>query len=254
MKKKSSKNRFNELDIQKKQQYFFDAVFQYKQGDYSKAEDAAGVRFFLVDNNYKIYQTKYLYAICVMKFLEKEDYSYETVREFCEDEHIGGGNSSKYTADTYIHEIIAGIKEFRPLVLKTKDEKEYYRNLWNNTNQYLDDMELENTENFIVELDGGKKEIYTTRYERNPKLRSEAKKIHGYSCKACGFNFEEKYGELGNEYIEVHHKKPLSYVNEEVLVNPKTDLVVLCSNCHKMIHRKRNLILTVEELKRIVRN
>ena len=52
----------------------------------------------------------------------------------------------------------------------------------------------------------------------------------------CGFDFEEKYGELGKGYIEVHHIKPLSEIDEEVVVNPETDLICVCSNCHRKIH------------------
>ena len=70
---------------------------------------------------------------------------------------------------------------------------------------------------------------------------------------ACGFNFKDFYGERGSDYIEVHHILPLSQRNEEVTIDPSTDLVVLCANCHRMIHRKRNEILSLEELKTLIR-
>ena len=68
----------------------------------------------------------------------------------------------------------------------------------------------------------------------------------------CGFDFEEKYGELGRGYIEVHHIKPLSELNEEVVIVPETDLICVCANCHRMLHRFRNYIVTPEELKQMV--
>lgn len=68
----------------------------------------------------------------------------------------------------------------------------------------------------------------------------------------CGFDFEKKYGELGKGYIEVHHIKPLSDLNEEVVVNPVTDLICVCSNCHRMLHRFRNYMVSVEEIRQIV--
>lgn len=55
-------------------------------------------------------------------------------------------------------------------------------------------------------------------------------------CEACDFDFEKNYGDLGKGYIECHHLIPLS----NFLVNKETkldDLALLCSNCHKMIHR-----------------
>jgi hypothetical protein len=96
--------------------------------------------------------------------------------------------------------------------------------------------------------EGRRKHYYTVKYERVPKNRTEAIRIHGLKCIVCGFDFEEAYGELGRGFIEVHHTKPLYTLDEEKIVNPETDLVCLCSNCHKMIHRRRNIILTVKEL------
>ncbi len=70
-------------------------------------------------------------------------------------------------------------------------------------------------------------------------------------CEACGFNFSKKYGQRGLHYLEVHHKKPIStYQDEEVTL--LEDLCVLCSNCHKMIHRKKPW-LSLETLKNIVK-
>ena len=73
-----------------------------------------------------------------------------------------------------------------------------------------------------------------------------------YRCEVCGLSYEEKYGVLGKNYIEVHHVKPLFSLDEEVDVNPQTDLVCLCANCHRMIHRKKNAIIAVEELKSLL--
>ena len=71
---------------------------------------------------------------------------------------------------------------------------------------------------------------------------------------ACGFDFETTYGEIGRNFIEVHHVKPLCSLNEEVIIDPMTDLVCLCSNCHRMIHRKRNGILSLPELIELIRS
>jgi len=72
----------------------------------------------------------------------------------------------------------------------------------------------------------------------------------GHICMGCGFNFESIYGEQGLGYIEAHHLKPLHTlpVGKAVPMNPKTDFAVLCSNCHRMVHRKRPM-LTIEELR-----
>ena len=93
---------------------------------------------------------------------------------------------------------------------------------------------------------------YVTRYERNPRLRKKAIELHGTKCMACGFDFEKRYGERGRNYIEVHHVVPLSSTDGPVDVDPETDLVCVCSNCHRMIHRSKDKVLTLDELKAIV--
>lgn len=99
--------------------------------------------------------------------------------------------------------------------------------------------------------EGKEKTRIQTYYERNPKLRAKALKLHGTTCKVCGFNFSEIYGKYGEGYIEIHHIFPLSSYKKSELVNPMTDLVPLCSNCHRMIHRKKQL-LSIDELKKIL--
>lgn len=107
-------------------------------------------------------------------------------------------------------------------------------------------------ETIINGVEGKPKQYYVTKYERNPLNRKAALKLHGCKCAVCGFDFEKIYGELGKKFIEVHHMKPLYSLEEEVEVDPETDLVCVCSNCHRMLHRKKGEILTVEELKEIV--
>lgn len=102
--------------------------------------------------------------------------------------------------------------------------------------------------------EGGKTQYYVTKYERSPKNRKDAILIHGTTCMACGFDFEAVYGEIGQNFIEVHHLKPLSSLEEEVSINPQADLACLCSNCHRMVHRKRDHILSLEELNALIRN
>lgn len=99
----------------------------------------------------------------------------------------------------------------------------------------------------------GKLKIGVSRqYERNASNRLKAIEIHGLTCKVCGFNFEEHYGDIGKGYIEIHHIKPLSQQSTEHAVDPRTDLVPLCSNCHRVIHRGKDNCLSLEELKQSI--
>ena len=99
----------------------------------------------------------------------------------------------------------------------------------------------------------GRKQVFISRgRERDRILRESALDIHGYNCMACGFNYEERYGEIGKGFIEVHHVVPLAS-SGETDTNPKTDLVVLCANCHRMVHRKKGVCLSIQELKNYIR-
>lgn len=127
------------------------------------------------------------------------------------------------------------------------------------------DMELplekssdELTSTVLVPVKEGKKTlIYTTKYERSRQnrdaaIRARLKKGLRLCCEACGFDFEKIYGERGKGFIEVHHNKPLHTLEDECEIDPEQDLNCLCSNCHRMIHREKASILTVNELKELI--
>lgn len=75
-------------------------------------------------------------------------------------------------------------------------------------------------------------------YERNPKARRECLSHYGYDCVVCGFNFSAAYGEIGEDFIHVHHLTPVSEAGAEYVVDPIRDLRPVCPNCHAMIHRR----------------
>jgi 5-methylcytosine-specific restriction enzyme A len=87
-------------------------------------------------------------------------------------------------------------------------------------------------------------------FQRNPQLVTQAKETYGYTCQVCNFNFQTRYGELGSSYIECHHLNPLSERSnaEHLVVTRLEDVAVVCSNCHRMLHRRRPA-LTLEELR-----
>lgn len=92
-------------------------------------------------------------------------------------------------------------------------------------------------------LEGGKKMEQHMHRERDPRLVNQAKqafkkKHNRLFCEICGFEFAKVYGILGANFIEAHHVKPLS----ECVAGDTTrveDLVMLCSNCHSMVHKKK---------------
>lgn len=116
------------------------------------------------------------------------------------------------------------------------------------------DIDSLNYEN-IEMTEGAVSERFVSYYERKPELRAAAIKIHGTKCMVsnCNFDFEIIYGIRGKNYIEVHHIKPLSSRISIEKINPKLDMVVVCSNCHRIIHREKDNILTIEQVNELIK-
>jgi 5-methylcytosine-specific restriction protein A len=96
--------------------------------------------------------------------------------------------------------------------------------------------------------------IHRTR-ERNVKLVRKAKELAMktglLSCQVCNFNFENEYGDIGKGFIECHHTVPVSEYQSKQETKLK-DLSLVCSNCHKMLHRRRPW-LSVHELSELIK-
>jgi 5-methylcytosine-specific restriction protein A len=101
--------------------------------------------------------------------------------------------------------------------------------------------------------EGKERSRIQTYYERNPRLRISAITIHGTKCSICGFDFGKRYGPFGEGYIEIHHIIPHSSIKGEREIDPKKDLIPVCSNCHRMIHKPRDTWLTIDEMKKMLK-
>lgn len=103
--------------------------------------------------------------------------------------------------------------------------------------------------------EGAKKTVFVNKYERNSSARIDCIEKYGAKCYICGFDFGEKYGKGFIGKIHVHHIVPISSIGHNYRLNPKTDLIPICPNCHFVIHLKgKNEVYTVEELKAIINN
>jgi 5-methylcytosine-specific restriction protein A len=103
--------------------------------------------------------------------------------------------------------------------------------------------------------EGGLLRAVHNRYERDSKIVRKKKRAvfeltMALKCEICHFDFAEEYGELGSEFAECHHTRPVS----QMQAGDKTrleDLSIVCANCHRMLHRNREL-LSIEALKNIL--
>jgi len=98
--------------------------------------------------------------------------------------------------------------------------------------------------------EGARTQVTVNRYERNPANRRVCIEAHGAACAVCEMNFATTYGGLGEGFIHVHHKNPVSQARELQTIDPVNDLVPVCPNCHAMLHfGSPDAPRTVNELK-----
>ncbi|WP_312212534.1 HNH endonuclease [Pseudescherichia sp.] len=101
-------------------------------------------------------------------------------------------------------------------------------------------------------IEGAAVQVTVNRYERDRKARQAALDWHGYQCKVCGLDMTKVYGEIAKGFIHVHHLIPFSEIKANYQVDPKTDLIPVCPNCHAMLHRQ-DPPLKPEALKNLIR-
>lgn len=100
-------------------------------------------------------------------------------------------------------------------------------------------------------VEGNRVAVLVNRYERSPKERKRCLRVHGFSCKVCSMNFKQRYGEIGSEFIHVHHIIPVSKTRGSYVLDGARDLLPVCPNCHAMLHRHEPPF-SIGKLKRIV--
>ena len=99
--------------------------------------------------------------------------------------------------------------------------------------------------------EGAIEEMVVELRKRDPRLKTSAIEAFGTICQICGFDFSDVYGELGEGYIELHHIHPLSE-SDDIQQTTLDAVAMVCSNCHRMLHRNGKSALPIEELIKIV--
>lgn len=99
--------------------------------------------------------------------------------------------------------------------------------------------------------EGTKQQVLVNKYERNPRARKMCIQKYGCICNICQFDFQKQYGELGKDFIHVHHIIPISEnKGRSYKVDYENDLIPVCPNCHAMLHRSN---ISIEALKDAIR-
>jgi hypothetical protein len=104
-------------------------------------------------------------------------------------------------------------------------------------------------------LEGARRLVAHLQVERDRGLVEKKKRAvlrarGKLACEVCHFDFAKHYGRLGEGFCEVHHRSALSKTDGEC-VTKLEDLAILCSNCHRMLHRRGDVI-SIEKLRKIL--
>lgn len=131
----------------------------------------------------------------------------------------------------------------------TYSEATEINRLWNAPEQ-LDSVKNEGA------LEGHRKLRQHYSLERSSRIVAEKKQRYKESnhgllkCEICDFNFQNFYPtELGTDFIEVHHLIPLGKIDTPRKTTME-DLLLVCSNCHRMIHRTHDVDTNLDRLRR----
>ncbi|MCX5723097.1 MAG: HNH endonuclease [Nitrospirae bacterium] len=72
--------------------------------------------------------------------------------------------------------------------------------------------------------------------ERSRALATQCHRRDNYRCQVCEITFREVYGDIGKSFAEAHHTVPLASLTDTV-ESSLHDLVTVCANCHRMLHK-----------------
>ena len=145
----------------------------------------------------------------------------------------------------------AKIESFSPDLTKKKLKR--VGDSWYASDSEMPDTLPEQVNDNELYVEGLAKKISVNIYERCAEARKKCLDHYGFHCSVCSFDFKKFYGDLGEDYIHVHHIVPIAEIRKKYVLDPVKDLMPVCPNCHAMIHRTQPA-LTIEQLKQYIKN
>ncbi len=159
------------------------------------------------------------------------------------------------------------IKPFKPsnTFVTKNDKQKFLWNLFSSTDKQIKRINKIQKEMFLSEqIEGvveGEEKYKLGRhkyFERDPIVIAQKKKIailnNTLICEVCRFDFQLIYGAHGTGFIECHHITPIAGNGKRI--TRIEDLALVCSNCHKMLHRRNTngSYYSLNELSNLIEN
>lgn len=160
---------------------------------------------------------------CPSRFVGYKDNNRKKHEEFSQKY----GTHSTYKIDSILgkHDLIKGLETIyqnlcNDIGIKPSDNKRQYWEMYLTEDEILQAV-LVHDENYPDELcqshiytEGASKQVSVNVYERNEEARKKCIEHFGCKCIVCGLAFDKKYGEIGVDFIHVHHLKPISMIKK----------------------------------------
>lgn len=122
----------------------------------------------------------------------------------------------------YLHRVAAAIRNCLPLPF------EYGRAVDLDVRDFMEGSILYQYHRYIE-----------TNEERVKRLRNRAQARGRLCCVICNFDYFEVYGDVGQGFMECHHTVDITQYKRDMVIKDG-DFVLVCSNCHRMLHRTRH--------------
>ena len=151
--------------------------------------------------------------------------------------------------------IIYGVFNFSSIELSQRGIEKLVSKIISFFNSILENLLAEKNQLVFQDysaVENRKKVVSHLLRERNSALAKKRKQKDDYQCQICEFKMEDIYGYLGKDYAEAHHIVPLNKIKKQSKTNVE-DLITVCPNCHRMLHRMKGEKSDIVKLKSIVR-
>lgn len=148
-----------------------------------------------------------------------------------------------------------GIYEYSTIKLTDLEIEKLVERIANFFNTVLENMiTVKNNSNYqdYSAIENRKKVVSHILRERNSFLTTLRKQKDNYKCQVCHANMEDIYGSLGKHYAEAHHILPLNKIKSQSKTKI-SDLITVCANCHRMLHRMKGDKSDIQKLKSLIK-
>lgn len=89
----------------------------------------------------------------------------------------------------------------------------------------------------LARLEGRLSRCWRALRARDRRIIEAKKQSSNMRCEVCGIKFAEVYGPVGENYIVVHHTKPIG-LRRRASLTRLSELILVCQNCHAMLHQR----------------